>query len=294
MIKHETVEKCVNAIMELKGADELKEAVKRLQVFLKNKESNSLSDVTLPNYLWVAKRGGGITTLVNAFTDYLYAAKAIEFCGTAKSFEFKLDYIAPETYFSELSRFYNMISNLAGHNRFYKGIICINIDEWLEHISEGHFAKFLNYIANNNDKILTVFCIHTDARNVIESVESFISSYIRLETLTLQFPDSKELVEFMESQYMQKKGFSLLECAKKLLGETIVEIATGKQFNGFKSIIQLADDILYKIHTMDLGNNKSISAEMLSCYSKDSNYVQRVKARIGTNKIIGFTDERSK
>ena len=266
MSKHETVEKCLNAIMELKGADELKEAIKRLDIFLKNKEAHSLSDVTLPNYLWVVKRGGGITTLVNAFTDYLYAAKAIEFRGTVKSFEFKLDYIAPEMFFSELARFKNTISGFAGHNRYYKGVICINIDEWIEHTGECHFAKFLSYISSNNNKYLIVFCVHIDSKNVIESVESALSSHIRLERLTLRFPNANELVEFMASRYIQDRGFFLMENAKILLSETIVEIAAGKQFNGFKSIVQLANDILYTIHTIDLSSSKQISADMLSCY----------------------------
>ena len=131
MSKHKIIEKCFNDIMNLKGNDEFKEAVKRLHVFLINKEARSLRGLTLPNYLWVAKRGGGITTLINAFANYLYATRAIEFCGITKSFEFKLNYISPEMPFVELSRFNVTKSGYAGHNRYFRGLICVNINDWL-------------------------------------------------------------------------------------------------------------------------------------------------------------------
>jgi hypothetical protein len=288
MDKQEVMEKCFNTIMELKGVDEFKKTVKRLHIFLKNRETYSNIDITLPNYLWEVKRGGGVTTLVKAFAEYLYAAKAIEFCGTEKSFEFKLDYIAPDAFFSELTRLDKTIADFAGYNRFFKGVMCINIEEWLEHTSEDHFTKFLNYIAGNNDKFLTIFCICSDSKNSIESIEPALLSHLRLESLVLRFPDMDELVDLVESRYIQEQNLFLTECARTLLHETIGELAEGKHFNGFKSILKLTNDILYNILTNDFDGNHQISAEMLLGYSKDSNYVKKAKAQIGSKQIIGF------
>jgi hypothetical protein len=129
MSRQENLEKRLNAIMGLKGVGELKTAVKQLHIFLKNKEMFSMTDVTLPNYLWICKRGCGVTTLVKAFTDYLHAARAIEFRGKVKSFEFKLGHVLPDVFFSELTRFGNSLYDHAGHHYRYKGVVCINIDE---------------------------------------------------------------------------------------------------------------------------------------------------------------------
>jgi len=90
--------------------------VKRLHIFLQNKKAYSLTDISLPNYLWNVKQGGGLTTLVTVFAKYLNEAKAIEFCSMVKAFEFKLEYLPPETFFSEITRLDNTISSLAGHN----------------------------------------------------------------------------------------------------------------------------------------------------------------------------------
>ena len=289
MLRQEIILKYFNNIIELKGADELKETAKRLHIFLKNRENYSLAGVTLPNYLLIANRGGGITTVIEAFTEYLYALRAIEFCGMVKFFEFKLEYIHPDSFFSELTRLDKTIASFAGHNRYFKGIVGIDINEWSGHVHETHFSKLLDYISGNNDKMLVIFYIHKNKKNIIPSVESAISAQVRLESINLRFPDADELVDLVDVKYLQSKGFTLTADAKFILLETIEEIAKSKHFNGFKTIVRLASDILYNIFANDI-KDKFICAEMLADYGKDSEYVKRAKAQIRNKKIIGFNE----
>ena len=290
MNRHKSVENCFDSIMKLKGGEEFKKIVKRLHIFLKNKEAYSLEDITLPNYLLIAKRGGGVTTLVNAFAEYLHAARAIEFCGSVKFFEFELGYVHPDAVFSELTRLDNTISSFAGYNRYFKGIVCVNIEEWIENTDDDHFVKLMNYISGNNDRLMIIFCIHSDAGNIVETVESALSSHMRIESITLRFPDANELVELMESRYLKGKGLSFKKNAREKLKETIEEIAAEKQFYGYKSIFRLADDILFSVFTNNMRAKKTISGDMLSGYGKNSSYVKRVKGKTNAKKAIGFTE----
>lgn len=286
--RQENMEKHLNAIMRLKGAGELKSTIKRLHIFLENKELFSLTDITLPNYLWAAKRGCGVTTLAKAFTDYLHAAKAIEFCGAEKFFEFKLDYIAPESFFSELTRLDTAFSAYAKHHRYFKGVFCVDIDEWLDYCGEDHFLKFLDYIASNNNRILVIFVTYTDNKNKIGFLESTLAMRMRLESLSVGFPETREFVAFTESKFMDDKGFSFTKNAKALLSETIESISGVEGFRGFKSVEQLADDILFNVLTTNLNSDKQISEEMLASCIKD--YAKRVKFQIGAKNPIGFTE----
>jgi len=111
--------------MELQGVNELKEKIQHLRIFSENKDKYSMPDITLPNYLWLVNRGGGLSTCVNAFAEYLYAAKIINFSGTVKYFEFIPAYTNPDTYFSELTRLNNIVSEIDGHYRYFRGIACI-------------------------------------------------------------------------------------------------------------------------------------------------------------------------
>jgi len=287
MNRRECADKCFSAIMELQGVDEFKAMVERLRKFQQNREKYSVPDVTLPNYLWIAKRGGGVSTCINAFAEYLYNAKIIEFTGVVKYFEYKLAYIAPKDFFSELTRLNNTISEIAGHHRYFRGLACINISEWVQHTNEAHFHKFLDFIASKNDKILAILYAHTNDKRVVESIESSLSSHIRFEPIWLRFPSADELVNFIESNYITQRGFSLSEDAKLLLIDSIGEIINGKHFNGFTTIKQLVNDILYSLLASNISNNE-ISVEKLSDFCKDSVYVKRIKAFVGANRSIGF------
>jgi len=280
------LDKHFDAIMQLQGVEELKQLVGRLQKFQENRERYSVSDARLPNYLWLAKRGGGVTTCLNAFAEYLYAAKAIEFAGIVKYFEFIPVYISPGAYLSGLTRFNNILTEIAGHNRHFKGIACIVIDDWLEHTNESHFKKILDFVEHIQDKIMTIFCAHTSNRRFIENVESAITSYMRCETVTLRFPDTDELIGYIETKYLGKHGFAFAENAKSLLAESVAEMAKSQNFYGFKTISQLAGDIIYGLLASDVEGSE-ITADMLVGFAKNSTYIKRMKTS-NHGRTMGF------
>ncbi|MCL2528681.1 MAG: hypothetical protein FWE42_09735, partial [Defluviitaleaceae bacterium] len=258
-----------------------------------NKQKYNLGDISMPCYLMTVNRGGGITTMINALAKYLYVADAFEFCGIEKAFEFKLGYIPPDAYFSELMRLDNTFVEAAGYNRHFKGVVGINIDEWLGHTSEAHFTKFLETLAASTG-LLTVFYIYNRKKEELKALESAISLRLRLEYVPLRFPRGEELVDYIDIGFMQTKGLYLSKEAKTLLCGTINEIAKGKHFNGFKTISTLADDILYHIFSQIGFKSKDVSAEILQGFSKESEYVRRLVSQKGSKKAIGFTSPQSK
>lgn len=288
MNRKECVDRCIDTVKEIQGVDDFKDLVQRLQMFQKNIEEYSVSDVTLPSYFWVARRGGGISTCISALAEYMYAAKIIEFTGNVKFFEFDLAYVSPNAFFSELPRLNNAISEVAGHHRYFRGLACINIDEWEQHTNEEHFYKFLEYIASKNDKVLTVFSLHSDNKRVVENIESSLSSCTRFETIWLRFPDAGELLEYVDAKYFKQRGFNLADDAKLLLGDSITEIMRGKNFYGFVTIKKYANDVIFGLLTSEL-KGYEINADMLSEFNKDSVYIKRLKTFVSVNNTIGFS-----
>jgi uncharacterized protein YjaG (DUF416 family) len=133
---------------------------------------------------------------------------------------------------------------------------------------------------------VAVFCAHTNDQRVIENIESVISSYMRVETISLRFPNTDELLGLIEENYFKKYHFYLAADAKALLEDSINEIIDGKYFNGFKTIIQMANDIVYSLLESQL-NNYEISAGLLGKFNKTSVYVKRIKTSVG-KAGIGF------
>ena len=278
-----------DTIMALKGAEDFKKKIRRQQSFLVNKEAcDQDMGISFPSELWIVRRGGGVTTLLGAYAQYLHAARAMEFCGLDKFLEFNLDYVAPNATFSELARLDRSISVKTGHNRYYKGIICININSWAHYTEDEHFTKFINYIAFNKDKWLTIFIVYAPRGDAVESIETALARRISFETHDIRFPESDEMLELVEG-WLVSNSIRLTKGAKIMLHETIGELAKGKHFHGFRTIRQLTESIIYTVLTYHMENRHRITAQMLSQYSKDSDYVKMSKAQINTRKPIGFS-----
>ena len=263
-------------IMELQGVEEFKEVVKSLEIFRKNKELHSVNNVRLPNYLWYFKRGGGVSTCLKAFAEYLSASKLMDFKGEIEFFEFIPNYIPPVDYFDELSLLDRVIIDSAGHNLHFRGIACIILDNWIDKTKEKHFLRLLDYLENKNDKILLIFCTHTDNPTIMEKIESAIASYIRFDKIKFRFPDANELINFIEERFLLIYNLTLSDEAKLKLTETLIDISNGENFNGFVTINQLGNDILFKILSAGINGNV-ITSEMLSDFNKNSAYINSLK-----------------
>ena len=61
----------IDIIKGLVGVEEFKIEIKNMDTLCKNIKAYNLSDIILPNYLWITQRGGGLTTLIHAFAEFL-------------------------------------------------------------------------------------------------------------------------------------------------------------------------------------------------------------------------------
>jgi hypothetical protein len=224
---------------------------------------------------------------VNAFAEILYAEKIIPFSGRVKYFEYKLAYVSPNNVFSELARLNNVISKNAGHNRYFKGIAFVNISEWLKYSTDKHFNEFLRYIASKNDEILTIFYVNSDNVLDVESMESSLSTFMRIETTQIRLPSAEQLLVFME-KHLNNQDFHLKDDAKMLIKNSIQEIINSKNFRGIATVKQLAESIAYDVLTTNV-EDKQISAEMLNGFTE---YVRRLQRTSGRTSNIGFNTSK--
>ena len=155
--------------------------------------------IILPDMLWVAQSGVGKTNLLKLMAEYLSSQNNLmEFYGDVKFFEFLLNYCPPNEYFSELQRLIDEIDNAAGFRNEFKGIVHIDINEWLDHFEEKHFVSLMEYLSSNSDKWLIVLSVYSDKKDKIHNLNAFLSMYLRIEKITLSFPKTEDLFEFMQ------------------------------------------------------------------------------------------------
>lgn len=276
-------------IMELKEAEEVKSVVKRWNVLSENiKSKPTNTPIILPDMLWVARSGVGKTNLLKLVSEYLYSQKNLmEFYGDVKFFEFLLGYCPPDQKFTELQRLIDEVSNAAGFRNEYKGIIYIDINEWLNHYEEKHFISLMEYLSGNSDNWLVVLSVYSENKEKIHNLNAFLSMYLRIEKITLSLPKTEDLFGYIENK-LNDYGLALEENAKALLFDTIEKLRKNKYFDGFKTIKMLCQDIVYEVFSKENIETYTLSADMLSHFSADSEYVKKTVANIERAKQIGF------
>lgn len=279
-------------IMALKEADEIKPVVERWRILSENIKSRPTdSPIVLPDMLWVAKSGVGKTHLLRLLSGYLTEQRNLmEFFGDVPFFEFLVSYCKPDEPFSELNRLIDEVDNAAGFRNTFKGIVHIDINEWLEHFTEKHFISLMEYLAANSDQWLVVLSVSADDAGKIHNLYAFLSMYLRIEKVTLSLPKTADLFEYIQRQ-LSGYGLELSEDARALLHETIEKLRKNKYFDGFKTIKMLCQDIVYSVFSCENMEGRVLTAQMLTGFRADSDYVKRTVANIERVNRIGLVDK---
>lgn len=278
-----------NKLMEVKGADELKNIVNRWRVLSENIKSKPVNEpIILPDMLWIAKSGVGVTNLLKLISEYLSTKhNLMEFYGDVKFFEFLLEYCSPQEQFTELQRLMDEVDNAKGFRSEFKGVIHIDINQWLKHYEERHFVSFMEYLSSNSDEWLIVLSVDSDKQDEIHNLNAFLSMYLRMEKVEILLPQTKDLLDHVETR-LGKYHLSLESDARDLLCKTIGELRENKYFDGFKTINMLCQDIIYAVFSNEQIDTYSLKADMLSEFSVESAYVKKMVANIEKVRQIGF------
>ncbi len=276
-------------IMQLDSADEFKSIIRKWNTLSENITKYPTDvPILLPDMLWISKSGLGKTKLLRLMSEYLSTqGNLMEFYGDVKFFEFVLSYCAPDEEFTELQRLMNEVSDAAGFRSEYKGIIRIDINEWVSHYKEKHFVNFIEYLACYSEKWLIILTVDSADSKDFHDFEAFLSMYLRLEKITLTLPCTDDLLCYMERK-LGEYGLSVDGSAKELLSATVEKLKENKYFDGYKTLGLLCQDIVYEVFSKERPERDVLTAAMLSNFSCDSDYVKRTIRKIEKVNKIGF------
>ncbi len=278
-----------NEIVNLKEA---KDFVRVIQKW--DKLSTNLNDaqhgvpMVLPDLLWVSKSGVGKTHLLRLLSEYLYSKKnLLDFYGNVKYFEFMLDYCSPEQKFTEIDRMISESSIAAGFRNVYRGIVSIDIDEWIGHCDEKHFIRFLEYLSSNTNDWLIVFNVSSGSAAELKKLESVLSMFFRLEKSNLYLPENEDFLEFVENR-LKSYNLTLEAEARALLLKTIEKLRENKYFDGYKTLVMLCQDIVYEFFSRKSVEENLITVEHLKEFAPDSKYIARATWKAESKGKIGL------
>lgn len=276
--------------MELKGAEELQAIINKWEILSKNIEKEQFPlPIILPHLFIYTQPGYGNTKLLALLSNYLESKKNLmKFYGDTKFFEFKLEYCAPEQNFVEMYRFIESLRGAAGFRNEFKGIIRINIDEWIGHQNEKHFLDFLHYLQKNSSSWLIALTISNHEENFeTMEMEGLVGMYLRFEKITLHMPSDEDLAGYA-AQLLGRYGLILTADARKILTDSINVLMDNEFFYGRHTVFDLCNHIIYTLYCEPKTVQTVITAEMLKDFTADSYYIKRTSINSARNSTLGF------
>lgn len=264
-------------IIENEGLEELRNIIETWERLSANIREKSFDEpIIVPDMIWLTPNGAGKTVLLEYLSEELQKLGNIaDFYGDVPFFEFYLEYCSPETDFHELSRLIEEVNVAAGFRDEYRGIIHVDVSEWIGKTEEKHFKTMLEYVSDNSDNWLVVFSMPNNESEQIHNAVAMISSYMRVEVVYLQLPTTPVFVDKI-CVYLKKYGIETDDSAKELLARSVDKLRENKYFDGYKTVSILCKDIVYQLFSDSDAKTRTITSADLEVFGPDSNYTKKM------------------
>lgn len=282
------VPRSLNCLRNLIGMDELKQLIEEWQIVAQNLQTLPKSPrILLPNCLFAAHSGTGITRLLGLIAQFIEETNLVEFVGDIKYFEFVLDRAENSEIFPAFNRLIENIRAAAGFRGLFKGIVSVDISEWVYELDDIRFHRFLEYASDFSDNILFIFIIPLIEDKTIEKVEAAIASYLRLRKLKLDFPDSDALYIYVTKR-LEEYGFKLETGIEEILAQTLNEARDMQCFDGYNTLNHLVEDMIYEKCSHKLIDNYLITLKDLHLFLPDGPWIKQLARNNRLSIKVGF------
>lgn len=277
-------------IMALNGMGQFKDVMERWQRFSENSyKFQAKPGLVLPDLLWVSDNGIDRTGLLKLLTNYLdVAGNLLDFYGNVKYFEYYLEYNSDANNSFEIAKIAEKIRDAAGFRSEYRGLLSIDLNEWIGHFHEDNFIDVLKFLSTMEDDILFIFNIHNYDKAEVEKLMQVLILFFRLEVIEMNLPDSEELGQYIKKE-IQEYGLNLDPEAEDMVISTVNRLREDKYFAGYQMLDRLAGDIVYSVYTSTPPYNGIVTKGMISAFAPNGIYVSELienNTRVFTSQYI--------
>lgn len=264
-------------IMALKGLSGFKEVIERWERFSENiTRYQAKQTLVLPDLVWVSDNGIDKTGLLSLLTNYLDEAEnMVEFYGNVKYFEYYLEYVPDKNNFHEIQKLAEKIRDAAGFRSEYKGLLSIELGEWVGHFHEENFINLLKFLATMDNDIMFIFNIHNYDPEAVEQLMKILVLFFRIEVIEMSLPDSEELGTYIKND-IQEYGLNLDPEAEAMVIATVNKLREDQYFAGYQMLDRLAADIVYSVYTSTPPYDGIVTKGMISAFAPDGMYVSEL------------------
>lgn len=263
-----------NQIMALNGLSGFKDVIERWQRFSDNiTRFNAKQGLVVPDLLWVSDNGIDRSGLLKLLSGYLeQAGNLVDFYGNYKYFEYYLEYVPEKSNFHEIQKIAEKIRDAAGFRSEYRGLLSIELDEWVGHFYEENFINTMKYLSSMEDDIMFIFHIRNYNAESVEQLMQLLVLFFRIEVIEMHLPDSEELGSYIKNE-ISEYGLNLDAEAEEMVIATVNRLRQDQYFAGYEMLDRLAEDIVYSVYTSTPPYDGIVTRGMIVDFAPESMYV---------------------
>lgn len=227
-------------------------------------------------FLLSINRGNGLSTILNIMANTLETAGLFRFSGKTKVYELSYPYSNhEEVCYKHLSHLQSSIHNLQYKGSPFRGIVAINIEEWIDHLYDKTFDEFLNLICQLKEDVLFAFTVPYSDEDTLEKIHTKLDDLVNTRVMKFVPPSDKQYYNFFVS-CLQRVELSVSEDAySPFLYKLTMERNDGR-FYGFNTVKKIADEVLYQLVMRAATQNEELPSavtekELSAIYNEGEN-----------------------
>ncbi|MBO5060789.1 MAG: AAA family ATPase [Clostridia bacterium] len=247
---------------ELIGIEPIKAWANELEVISKRFKDFTLDSEVINNQTFILSinKGNGLTTVLKLMTRALEQSGLMRFRGTKEFVEWKLEYNDSPNEFPSFEGLLKAINRCEdGEN--YRGLVCINMEEWLDHLSDKRIDQLLRFVWGFRNQIIFVFTIPYAEDSVIEKLYDRIDDIISVRTMKFVPPSDEQYFVFFKG-FFEKYNISVSDNVKAAFISKMTEEKNDGKFYGFNTVNKIANELLYNAIVNAAKNDTEISKEI--------------------------------
>lgn len=270
-------------IRNLPGMEEFKSFCTRLQAAAQNKALYRLGPIPLPNLVFAAAPGSGVTMHIRLLTGLLKELQLLDFVGEEECFEWAL---GNEN--EDFDKFLRRVRQAGGFYGYFHGVIGLDISRMLK--NKNHIPsmnRIREYMEARQGRILFALIVpDTLSEPLQQQLMARFASITPAELIHMPFPYDE--AQHYVAQQLRRRGFTVTEEADALLSDSLSHFVRSPQFEGYQTLINLTEEILWrKISRHDM-QDVIIDKKDLDFLFDPDGYFSRYDAGNTRHSKVGF------
>jgi len=188
------------------------------------------------------------------------------------------------------------VRRMAGFRSAFSGVIGVDVEDWVNKPDAEAFNRLLDFVEDMHDQIIFVFVVDMHAEEKLWNMARRLSGEMPLELVHFPMPSAEELM-LTVVDFLQERGFAVDADGQACLLEIMPRLMSMEGFDGYQSLDNLTDEIIYHVCSVRQVREACISRADLQFIDAPGGYMERFEhpsdGRYGKKRRIGFQAGRN-